>query len=209
MTSLQARQKLDTCEDLDEDLELSPQSCVGMKSHGLCDLSDNVSDGADEESDLGDTDSYYSQEPLDESATNQVKSTAELFDGSVMTLQQSNVLIKKYVSRHNISDEGLKDLLQLIKLHCPIPNTRFTSPHIFHKEFHPETSNVVYHYYCSKCLIETEEDTKICLNQDCHNNLSGPGRCSFIEVQLIPHLCKFLQRKSHSTIIIHVLILTQ
>ena len=46
----------------------------------------------------------------------------KIYEGSSLTIAASSVLLMKFRMRHNLSNEGLHDLLQLVKLHCPTPN---------------------------------------------------------------------------------------
>ncbi len=72
---------------------------------------------------------------------------------------------------------------------------------MFRKQFLPEFSSVVYHYYCCSCLIEIDKDTKLCPNPDCHNaDLDAEvNRFSFIEVSISPHLQRLLESKYNYT----------
>lgn len=45
-----------------------------------------------------------------------------LYEGSLLTVPASNVLLYKFAMKHNLSNECLSDLLQLLKLHCLTPN---------------------------------------------------------------------------------------
>ena len=46
-----------------------------------------------------------------------------LYEGSALTCASSSILMLKYAMKHNITKDALADLLNLIKLHCPKPNT--------------------------------------------------------------------------------------
>ena len=53
-----------------------------------------------------------------------------LYDGSLLNVPQSNVLIYKFAMKHNLSIEGLSDILKLIQLHCPTPNNCVRSAYL-------------------------------------------------------------------------------
>ena len=46
-----------------------------------------------------------------------------LFEGSNLTCASSSILIMKYAMKHNITKDTLSDLLDLLRLHCPKPNS--------------------------------------------------------------------------------------
>lgn len=113
-----------------------------------------------------------------------------LYDGATISAQSSSVLIMEFVMRHNLSNECLRDLLQLIKLHCPKPNECITSPYIFKKMFHKKSA--IFHYYCSACYETVDREDNVCGN--CATSLSS-NPAYFIEEPIIPQLQELLQSK--------------
>jgi len=57
-----------------------------------------------------------------------------LYDGSLLTVAASCVLIKKFALRHDLTKVAIGDLLQLIRMHCPQPNHCPTSVYRFNKQ---------------------------------------------------------------------------
>ena len=99
-----------------------------------------------------------------------------------------------FKTRHNLSNDCLKDLLQLINIHCPLTNKCATSSYLFNKRFRKSTTK--FHYFCSYCLVAADIDSPTCVNQACQANLSIKGnRSSFIEVPIAEQLKRLLERK--------------
>ncbi len=129
---------------------------------------------------------------------NSLEVSQQLYEGSQLSVQQSSILIKKFTTRHNVSNEGLQDLLHLIKLHCPLPNKFSTSTYLFNQQF--GKISVEFLYFCGNCLESINIDTKICTNIACGKEVRIDGRLSsFIEVpislqleRLLGRTCKFL-----------------
>lgn len=61
-------------------------------------------------------------------------STSSLYEGSSLTLQASSVLVMQFKSRHNLTLDGLADLLKLLKIHCPVPNQCLPTHYLFMKQ---------------------------------------------------------------------------
>ena len=73
-----------------------------------------------------------------------------LYDGSPLTVATSSILVMKFKAKHKLSNEGLQDLLNLIKLHCPTPNKCIASSYQFNKQFGKNSG--VSHYFCNSCF---------------------------------------------------------
>ena len=58
-----------------------------------------------------------------------------LYEGSALTCASNSILMLKYAMKHNITKDALADLLDLIKLHCPKPNTCPPTLYYFNKQF--------------------------------------------------------------------------
>ena len=89
--------------------------------------------------------------PLAESAS------SSLYEGSLLSLCASNVLIMRYKMKHNITQEALGDLLSLLRLHCPSPNQCSTSVYMFKKQFGQMNYPINSHYYCNSCLWSIDQ----------------------------------------------------
>ena len=115
-----------------------------------------------------------------------------LYDGSPLTAATSAVLMMKFKAKHKLSNEGLQDLLNLIKLHCPTPNKCIASSYLFNKQFGKKSE--IIHYFCNSCFQTVDNDAEVCPNELCNNNLSY-SRSSFTEVPIIPQLKRLLERE--------------
>lgn len=115
-----------------------------------------------------------------------------LYDGSSLTVATSALLIMKFKAKHKLSNEGLQDLLKLIKFHCPAPNKCIASSYLFNKHF--GKSSRVSHYFCNSCFQTVDADAEVCPNELCKSSLSD-SRSSFTEVPIIPQLKRLLERK--------------
>ena len=121
-----------------------------------------------------------------------------LCEGSPLTLAASSGLMK-FKMRHNLTYEGLQDLLSLIKIHCPSPNNCITSLYKFRKQF--GSNSAILHYFCSACYHNVTANSSVCTNPLCKNNLTKEGgRSSFIEVPVAAQFQKLLERKYSSVI---------
>ena len=135
------------------------------------------------------------QEPS--SVTFSTKHPVTLYDGSSLTTSSSTVLIMKYKMRHNLTEDALADLLQLIKLHCPMPNQCPSSVYQFKKHFPDLQYPIIMHYFCTRCLhaVANVTESRICSNAQCGTDLSEPTSVSsFIEVPLDCQLKVLLER---------------
>lgn len=75
-----------------------------------------------------------------------------LYTGANITAAVSYLLIMAFVIRHGLTGEALIDLLQLIELHCLLPNSCAKSAYFFHKYFIDYKIALKKHYYCKACL---------------------------------------------------------
>ena len=122
-----------------------------------------------------------------------------LYEGSSLTIASSSVLLMKYAMKHNLTREALKDLLHLIKLYCPSPNTCPNSLHHFKKNFHDMKYVTVTHSFCNSCFHEVTFDSEqpaICSNVLCKSELiDKKSVCSFLEIPVDLQLKSILESK--------------
>lgn len=71
----------------------------------------------------------------EENIADSIPITTPLYEGCTLTVPSSSVLIMKFKERHNLTEEGLSDLLQLMKLHCPVPNNCPATVYYFGNSF--------------------------------------------------------------------------
>lgn len=167
---------------------------------------------------LSDSDSESGPEISSITATSTAQSTAHtstivphsgsklpLLDGAPLTLSTSNVLIMQNKMRHSLTDDSLADPLQLLKLHCPTPNSCSSSIYYFKKHFSSITCPMHFHYYCSNCFQSIAEPQALsrCPNALCCCDLTEPStKSSFIEVPVEPQLQTLFGRKCYIIIVI-------
>lgn len=172
---IDASESIDPEEDIDE--------CNDPQEN---DANGSMESPEDSEAELSDSD-----ELMQPTTVNVAKKP--LYDSSSLTSLASNVLIMEFKMCHNLSNEGLKDLLQLIHLHCPNPNECITSPYTFKKMF--LTSSALFHYYCSMCSQAVCSGDVICPNEMCKADLSVRGNLSyFMEEPISPQLRNIFRR---------------
>ncbi len=134
------------------------------------------------------------------------ETSTPVYPGAEITLGVSMLLIISFVTKHNLTGEGLSDLLQLINLHCLkeclLPRTLYKFKQWFADLKHP----LVYHKYCARCclLIDAKAASNVCANPLCNADLSKVESLDYfiefpIEYQL-QSLCKrqgFLDKLRH------------
>lgn len=131
-----------------------------------------------------------------EMPTDSDSSSLLLYEGSQLTVSASSILIMQYKTKHNLTNEAVGDLLQLLKLHCPTPNKCYRSLYLFKKQFLKMKLPSVFHYFCTSCSWTLRPNTSCCPNQSCARDLTQSGAISsFIELSIETQLQKILQRK--------------
>ena len=131
------------------------------------------------------------ESPNDEQSQNTAAEEV-LYDGCPLSVATSAILVMKFKAKHKLSNEGLQDLLNIIKLHCPILNKCIASSYLFNKQFGKNPG--VSHYFCNSCFQSVDLDAQVCPNELCNSNLSD-SRSSFTEVPIIPQLKRLLERE--------------
>lgn len=148
---------------------------------------------------MGEADETLVEEVSEENTDTpfQVKSggSQPLFADCPLTVATSGVLSMQFKLRHNLTEQALSDLLQLLKLHCPSPNQCVPSAYVFNKQFECLKYPIKFHYYCSRCLQEVEYSSSVCPNLPCSQNLcSLRSKSSFIEIPVEQQLKSLLSR---------------
>ena len=101
------------------------------------------------------SDSSSKEEQHCKSITEHQHRPEPLYKGALLSVPSSNVLIYKFSMRHNISNEGMSDLLKLIALHCPISNNCVGSVFLLRKYFSDSKLKTTFHYFCGMYLLAT------------------------------------------------------
>lgn len=177
------------CVDVIEPVHLVTNEIELQFDSDTCDVnnSDYIGDDATISADTSD-------DPDDNEQITSLQESKPLYEGSPLTLSQSNLLINKFKVRHNLSKEGMKDLLLLVQLHCPVPNECLSSVYLFNQ--HCRKSSVILHYYCKYCLQDVDSDMIVCPNAVCGKDLSlKENKSFFIQVSIVEQIQRLLGRK--------------
>ena len=128
-----------------------------------------------------------------------VETSAPIYEGSDISIHASSVLMLQFKVRHDLTEQALTDLFQLIRLHCPRPNNFISSIYQFKKQFQNLYYPIVLHYFCSSCYYCFEDEkpsVSSCPNSLCGANLEAKEAISsFIEVSISLQLKTILERK--------------
>lgn len=73
-----------------------------------------------------------------------------IYDGCQLTQEECDILIMSFITRHNLTDIALSDLLKLINCHLPIKVN--SSKYYFLKKMR-SIINIKIFYYCPVCYI--------------------------------------------------------
>lgn len=136
-------------------------------SHGEC-------AGVDSEAETGDDNS------------SSISSTP-LYEGSRVDLATSTLLIQTFAMRHSLSEQALSDLLTLVELHCPLPNTFTANIAAFQSHFHAKDRDIVKCYFCTFCHLQGKRkvsDRQLLICKGCQREIGGNDRDSFLTVPL-------------------------
>ena len=108
-----------------------------------------------------------------------------------------SILVMQYSVRHNITQEALSDLLQLLQICGPSATDIPSTVYKFKQQFKFLSSAFTFHYFCSKCMLVLPTNTlTICPNDACKCNLTLHGSVSsFIETDFKSQVTRLLQRK--------------
>lgn len=122
-----------------------------------------------------------------------------LYSGSLLTPASSNLLIRSFSSRHNLTVRAKRDLLQLLHLHLPkdLDNLLPASLHHLNKsEALSETSAALsykHHYYCSRC--STPFDASACNSDSMCTSCSAYITDSFVTISIEEQIKALVESK--------------
>ena len=120
-----------------------------------------------------------------------------VFEDCPLTESSSNLLILNYSIRHNLTLQATSDLLDLLRLHCPVSNTIPSSLHRFYNQLPKLNYPTTLHYFCSSCLqLVPSKQIFTCPNISCGKLLSEfRALSSFIELPLEEQIVNLMERK--------------
>lgn len=114
-----------------------------------------------------------------------------LYPSARLTLSESMVAILIFYLRHSLSGVALVDLLELIELHCLVPNVCKSSLYLFKQHFEHIETPLVRHFYCSNCFRPLENSVSSC--EECP--VSEKEVSYFIQIPIVDQLQKLYRRK--------------
>ena len=116
--------------------------------------------------------------------------------GCAAVVSSCSVLVKKYSVHHNLTQEALADLLQLLRLYSSTPDILPQSLYLFEKQFESLKYPLTIHYFCSDCLqVIPNRHIQSCPNEFCRKSFQSVGAVSsFVEMPLQLQLINLLQR---------------
>ena len=118
-----------------------------------------------------------------------------LYKGAMLTLGISFLLLAAFTMRHKLSSEALGDFIVLLNFLLPSDSKFPKSLYLFKKFFHDWKASIVFHHYCSYCLVYLDEDHGKCPNLFCNKDLTIDGaKAFFIEVPIPDQLKTLLAR---------------
>ena len=110
-----------------------------------------------------------------------------LYDGALITEGVSYFLILRFLLKHKLTKAALSDILKLIELHCPRPNSCCKSAY-FMKKFQNSTDHVgtLYnvHEYCTNCFVEINGTGSSCCTNCGTQVREASSKCEFITMSI-------------------------
>ena len=198
-TEMQAacKAEIDSCTGTDEVLFVSEEEYYEKFMEDLDRINNFAS--PEEEEELYQDHSYYTNIQSNDTKNN-INGNQPLYSGATITVTVSVLLIMSFAVRHSLSGEALADLLNLIILQCiePVASNALKSLFHFKKYFQNLKTPLVFHKYCSKCLISLDgvQNNSICPNTFCNQDISEAQNTSFfIEIPLLAQLQHLLSKK--------------
>lgn len=77
--------------------------------------------------------------------------TVPLYPGAPLSIKASWLSIYQYAASNRLTDHATQQLLDLMRIHCPEPNSCPPSLHKLKKEL-GSNDDIISLYYCSNCL---------------------------------------------------------
>lgn len=110
-----------------------------------------------------DTDSHVSNET---ESTREHVASKQLYEGSLLSTENSLLLINSYMCHHNLSGQAREDLLELLRRHLPKENQLLPSLYLAQKANQMDIA-IKYHHYCPHCHVLLQECATLCPNEHC------------------------------------------
>ena len=153
--------------------------------------------------DYGETSTLSSHSAVDnESKAEESTASPRLYEGSMLTTENSLLLLNSYMCHHNLTQQGCQDLLQLLRLHLPTENALPSSLYLFHKqskETESQNTDVEpnYHHYCPECYtLLSDREITLCVNEYCEADVNFDLSPCFMTVSIADQLKNFFASES-------------
>lgn len=92
-----------------------------------------------------------------------------------------------FCTKHNITGNGIQQLLNIISLVLPVQNILCKTLHSYKQFFKKLRNPLLYHYYCHHCLGSIEPNQTVCPNEFCQTPCNKKENY-FLEIPVITQL---------------------
>ena len=113
-----------------------------------------------------------------------------LYAGAAISRNESCIAINQYVVAHRLTESSIKQLLDLVELHCLPDNCCPRTIHQLRKNL-GVNEGIEHFQYCSVCLEEIPMDEKKCCKQKCKGMNSSV--CNFAILPFEDHLVQICE----------------
>lgn len=116
-----------------------------------------------------------------------------VFPGASISIGTFMLLLAVFCTKHNITGDGIQQLLSIISLVLPSEHILCTSLHAYKQFFRKLRNPLVHHHYCQQCLgaIENQE---ICPNEFCRAPVKKESNY-FLEIPVINQLSNLFSQE--------------
>lgn len=115
------------------------------------------------------------------------KDSQPIFPGASVSLGSFMLLLAIFCTKHNITGDGIQQLLNIISLVLPVQNILCKTLHNYKQFFKKLRNPLVYHYYCHHCLGTVEHNQAVCPNEFCQTPCNKKENY-FLEIPVITQL---------------------
>lgn len=107
-----------------------------------------------------------------------------LYTGAPLSNEASWLSIYHYAVSNQLTDRATRQLLDLVRIHCPSPNSCPPSLYKLKKQYH--VGFIESSQFCSGCMSEVPKDHKRCLKRECR--MTKSQLCYFSVLPFEQHL---------------------
>ena len=124
----------------------------------------------------------------DEVYENEDQDHQPIYPGAQISIGAFMLLLAVFCTRHNITGEGIQQLLNIISLLLPAHHILCASLHAYKQFFKKLRNPLVYHYYCHRCLGAVDNPAEEnCPNEFCQTPFQK-AQNYFLEIPVINQL---------------------